>query len=501
MNISFSGCGFLGIYHIGVASCLKTYAPYLLENKICGSSAGAISACCLLCDIPLELMTRQMLDIVKESRSKALGPFSPSMNITEHLYNRLNKDLPDDAHKRVSGKLFVSLTRVPDGKNVIMSQFSSKEEVIQVLLASAFIPVFSGFVPPLVGKYRYIDGGFTDNLPILDKNTITISPFSGLTDICPCDNPIQKYLLKISNNSFEVTKTNCFRVARIMFPPEPEMLAKLCYQGFDDALIFLQKYNLITCNMCLIQRKCFVLSKKNIYEMAGYNSSCIDCKWNNAFSKVQGMPYFITYTLDRYIDSHNSIFNGFLKSKGMLLAKLFTLPYIVVADLACEFIMKIMRSSKHFQKSMWTLSKYAINSLLHFIDIFSVTGLEFVNKILSYSCKSIETHGEDSSYYYYYNKRFEYSKCIKCSKHCLKYFFDYSLTASSITIDSSGYTSTELFILKSVKLHDDNVKSIGYEKYSSTCWNLSLTSEITLKTSSKITANETEYTTKEVLTK
>lgn len=53
MNVSFSGCGFLGIYHIGVASCLKTYAPYLLENKLCGSSAGAISACCLLCDVPL----------------------------------------------------------------------------------------------------------------------------------------------------------------------------------------------------------------------------------------------------------------------------------------------------------------------------------------------------------------------------------------------------------------------------------------------------------------
>lgn len=63
------------------------------------------------------------------------------------------------------------------------------------MLASAFIPVFSGFKPPLIGKYRYIDGGFTDNLPILDKNTITISPFSGLTDICPCDNLIQKYLV------------------------------------------------------------------------------------------------------------------------------------------------------------------------------------------------------------------------------------------------------------------------------------------------------------------
>jgi len=42
-----------------------------------------------------------------------------------------------------------------------------------------------------------MDGGFTDNLPVLDKNTITISPFSGLTDICPRENLIQKYLVSI----------------------------------------------------------------------------------------------------------------------------------------------------------------------------------------------------------------------------------------------------------------------------------------------------------------
>lgn len=32
-----------------------------------------------------------MLDIVKEARSKSLGPFSPSMNMSEQLYTRLNK--------------------------------------------------------------------------------------------------------------------------------------------------------------------------------------------------------------------------------------------------------------------------------------------------------------------------------------------------------------------------------------------------------------------------
>ena len=34
MNLSFAGCGFLGIYHLGVASCFKAYAPQVLHNKV-----------------------------------------------------------------------------------------------------------------------------------------------------------------------------------------------------------------------------------------------------------------------------------------------------------------------------------------------------------------------------------------------------------------------------------------------------------------------------------
>ena len=34
MNVSFAGCGFLGLYHVGVASCLKTYAPQLYIHKV-----------------------------------------------------------------------------------------------------------------------------------------------------------------------------------------------------------------------------------------------------------------------------------------------------------------------------------------------------------------------------------------------------------------------------------------------------------------------------------
>lgn len=49
-NISFAGCGFLGVYHIGVASCLREHAPFLVANAthIYGASAGALTATTLV---------------------------------------------------------------------------------------------------------------------------------------------------------------------------------------------------------------------------------------------------------------------------------------------------------------------------------------------------------------------------------------------------------------------------------------------------------------------
>lgn len=53
MNLSFAGCGFLGIYHVGVASCFKEYAPHVIVNKIAGASVGSIAAAALICDVSL----------------------------------------------------------------------------------------------------------------------------------------------------------------------------------------------------------------------------------------------------------------------------------------------------------------------------------------------------------------------------------------------------------------------------------------------------------------
>lgn len=53
MNLSFAGCGFLGIYHVGVAAGFRKYAPRILLNKISGASAGALAACSLILELPM----------------------------------------------------------------------------------------------------------------------------------------------------------------------------------------------------------------------------------------------------------------------------------------------------------------------------------------------------------------------------------------------------------------------------------------------------------------
>lgn len=42
-----------------------------------------------------------------------------------------------------------------------------------------------------------MDGAFSDNLPLLDENTVTVSPFSGETDICPRDDSAQMFHVSV----------------------------------------------------------------------------------------------------------------------------------------------------------------------------------------------------------------------------------------------------------------------------------------------------------------
>lgn len=142
-------------------------------------------------------LTSDFFRVVNEARSHKLKAFSPSFNIQNSLLEGLEKFLPPNAHELVNGKLHISLTRFWGRKNVIVSQFDSREELLQALLCACWIPVFSGYIPPKFRGVSYMDGAFSDNLPVLDENTITVSPFCGESDICPRDDSAQLFHVSV----------------------------------------------------------------------------------------------------------------------------------------------------------------------------------------------------------------------------------------------------------------------------------------------------------------
>lgn len=248
-NISFAGCGFLGVYHVGVASCLQERAPHLLKDacKVYGASAGALMAAAVVSGACIAQCCADVMELAKEARKRHLGPLHPSFNLVKIVKKGLNKNLPDNIHELASGRLCISLTRVSDGENVLVSDFNSKEELIQALICSSFVPVYCGLIPPSFRGVRYVDGGISNNLPQYElKNTITVSPFSGESDICPRDNSTNFHELRVTNTSIQFSLSNLQRLTRALFPPEPKVLGEMCQQGYNDALRFLKENNLVT---------------------------------------------------------------------------------------------------------------------------------------------------------------------------------------------------------------------------------------------------------------
>ncbi|EGI67348.1 Patatin-like phospholipase domain-containing protein 2 [Acromyrmex echinatior] len=306
-------------------------------------------------------MTSNVLHVAREARQRTLGPFSPSFNIQEILLDGLRKFLPDDAHIRVNGKLHISLTRVYDGKNVIVSQFNSKDDLMQALLASSFVPLFSGLLPPRFHGIRYMDGGFSDNLPTLDENTITVSPFCGESDICPRDISSQLFHVNVANTSIELSRQNIYRFTKILFPPKTEILSSMCKQGFDDALRFLHRNNLLNCTRCLAVQSTYIV-QETIDDSMEYDPECLECKMHRQEALVANMPETVMTIFQDAIDSANKgLINWLFKHRSMKLLSLLSLPYTLPADVMYATITNLIGNKIETR----TLEYKIVGNILH----------------------------------------------------------------------------------------------------------------------------------------
>lgn len=137
-SVSFAGCGFMGMYHIGVGMAIREHAPEYVDRleMLYGASAGALViafAACRLHGLEGYKFVRELYDLA-HSRTwmGRFGSLHPSFDLAGRVRMFLNKNLPHDAHRKCNGKIGISLTILPTMKNWIVTDFNTRAELIQV---------------------------------------------------------------------------------------------------------------------------------------------------------------------------------------------------------------------------------------------------------------------------------------------------------------------------------------------------------------------------------
>lgn len=358
-----------------MASCLRQHAPHLVDScHFAGASAGAIVACCLLCDCCLGDCTTFTLRLATKARSYSLGPLHPRFKITKILRDALREVLPEDAHVRATGRLFISLTRVSDRQNIVVSEFSSKEELIQALMCSAHVPLYSGIVPPTFRGVRYLDGGLSDNIPALNEDTISISPFAGESDICPCDgyaNPLHIYL---ANTSMQCTIDNLYRMSRALLPPHPKILSSMCQQGFDDCLKFLQNNQLLTCvrHLCVrsvVQRVPVTHVEAATTGVSCETKDCVECKKKVHTALLDKLPHKVGFALQEACDSVNQGLKAYIeRHRSLRLMSFLATPWFLPVDIGYTYAVRFLEYLPHLPSDVQLMYRETADMLQYLVS-------------------------------------------------------------------------------------------------------------------------------------
>ncbi|NXP50322.1 PLPL1 protein, partial [Heliornis fulica] len=209
-SILLRGCSFLLPYEAGVLDALRDVSPDMLNSasKIYGASSGSIVATLALCGCGIDVLKRSF---VTDMNTSFWAYFSGG-KLLQILKNFLNKCLPSNAHQLVSGKLHIILTRVYDWRSVVVSEFVSRDDLIQALVCSCFIPVYFGILPPVHHGVRYVDGELGMwRANFVSRTTITVSAFAGEYDICPKDSPAAFFTFQVSDCILQISKRNICR--------------------------------------------------------------------------------------------------------------------------------------------------------------------------------------------------------------------------------------------------------------------------------------------------
>ncbi|KAI3901743.1 hypothetical protein MKW92_013961 [Papaver armeniacum] len=161
-GFSFSAAGLLFPYHLGVAHFLIEKGYIKETTPLAGSSAGAI-VCAVVASGSCMREALEATKILAEDCRRGGTAF----RLGAVLRNILEIFLPDDVHIRSNGRVRVAVTRILwRPRAILVDQFSSKEDLINAVFTSSFIPGYLAPRPATLFRNKLcVDGGLTLFMP------------------------------------------------------------------------------------------------------------------------------------------------------------------------------------------------------------------------------------------------------------------------------------------------------------------------------------------------
>ena len=230
-NYSFSGCGFLLPYHLGVANYLHNTS--LLDNqtsKLAGASGGAIAAAGLAANISVLTMFTQVKDMAAYCRQHGTA-----WKLEKYLRDALDQVLPSNAVELLANRVTIATTQIyPKPEICFYNSFSTRQDVIEAIVASCFIPSYISPAPLMrFRKGWHCDGGLIKIVPELNdyvKVCVFYQDIFGKSNFDISPNML---------HSSRFTTTQLLRYA--LLPPSDDMLQRLFLQGEETAKIWHEK--------------------------------------------------------------------------------------------------------------------------------------------------------------------------------------------------------------------------------------------------------------------
>lgn len=170
VQLTFAGCGGMYNYSLGVASVIQS--NFLIDNVIIsGSSAGCFPAMLLALGLNIDYLFESWnIPFLQEVNSKWTGAFT---NWNYLIRKWTIQQLPYDSYKKINGIFYVSHSNVKFSgcsyhlSNNLVSDWKSNQDLLDGVMASAFIPLFDfGKLTAVFREKRVIDGSVTNSYPL-----------------------------------------------------------------------------------------------------------------------------------------------------------------------------------------------------------------------------------------------------------------------------------------------------------------------------------------------